>query len=423
MTAQTAQAAWPRSAGGAPSAARRTVLLTGASGVVGKALLGRLRDLDVVCLVHRAQVSGPNVSAVPGDVADPMLGLAGQAYADLAARVDAVIHCAAVTAFNRADGSLEAVNVAGTRHVAAFAAAADAVLYHVSTAFVDTPAGTGPGRAAAGYALSKQAAEQAVRSSGAAHVIFRPSVIIGHSATGEIAAFQGLYKVAAGILAGTAPVIPFGPAWPIDFVPVDVVADAIACVIENRVREGEFWISAGENALRLDEAVAVVTEFVRDLGAAVAMPRFVPPGTFDRLPGRVFLAALPPKPRGNAVRMRELFTTYLQSGEVKPSSLDQLTSLGARPLPDQRGSLRNSLRYWAAQKGYPLPEAGQAHPAGRAAPPAGPSRIRRGAPAASGAAFSPLPAVLLSLAARLLPRPRTTRGGRPGAGTAPTAGR
>ena len=50
--------------------------------------------------------------------------------------------------------------------------------------------------------------------------------------------------------------------------------------------------------------------------------------------------------------MLEFFTTYLQSGETKPSSLDQLIALGAKPLPDQRRSLRNSLQYWAAQKGY-----------------------------------------------------------------------
>jgi hypothetical protein len=50
--------------------------------------------------------------------------------------------------------------------------------------------------------------------------------------------------------------------------------------------------------------------------------------------------------------MLEFFTTYLQSGQIKPSSLDQLVALGARPLPDQRQSLRNSLQYWAAQSGY-----------------------------------------------------------------------
>src|SRR5438105_12592612 len=135
MTVQTSgpHRAGPHRASGPHSigSARRTVLLTGASGVVGRALLRRLRDFDVVCLVHRSPVSGPNVTTVSGDVAEPMFGLAKGAYAELAARVDAVIHCAAVTDFNRTDGSLEATNIAGTKHVAAFAATAGAVLYHV----------------------------------------------------------------------------------------------------------------------------------------------------------------------------------------------------------------------------------------------------------------------------------------------------
>ena len=346
------QVAGPHGTGRAPGRARRTVLVTGASGVVGRALLRRLRDFDVVCLVHRSPVCGPNVTSVLGDIADPTLGLAADAYAELAAKVDAVIHCAAVTDFNRTDGSLEATNIAGTEHVAAFAAAANAVLYHVSTAFVHTTVDGDRGRTAVGYAASKLAGEKVVRSSGVAHVIFRPSVVIGDSITGEIAAFQGLYRVAAGMFAGIVPMIPFDPSWPIDFVPADVVADAIAWAVENRVSEGEFWLSAGEKALRLDDGVAVAVEVARDLGVAIDAPRFVPPDMFDRLIGPVFLDALPDKIRRNILRMLEFFTTYLQSGETKPSSLDQLAALGARPLPDQRESLRNSLRYWAAQNGY-----------------------------------------------------------------------
>ena len=313
-----------------------------------------------MCLVHRSPVSGPNAATALGDVAERRLGLAEEAYEELAAKVDVVIHCAAITDFNRGDGSLEATNIAGTQNVAAFVAAANAVLYHVSTAFVHTKVAGDRGRTAIGYAWSKCAAEEVVRSSGVPHVILRPSVVIGDSATGEIAAFQGVHQVVAGLFAGLVPMIPFDPGWPIDFVPADVVADAIACVVENRVSEGEFWISAGDKALRLDEAVAVVVEFARALGVSIDMPRFVPPEMFDRLIGPVFFDALPVKIRRNVARMLEFFTTYLQSGETKPSSLDQLMALGVRPLPDQRESLRNSVKYWAAQRGYALPKTEQA---------------------------------------------------------------
>jgi hypothetical protein len=52
-----------------PSTPRRTVLLTGASGVVGRALLDRLPDMDVICLVHRRPVTGP--SSCSGSTSPP----------------------------------------------------------------------------------------------------------------------------------------------------------------------------------------------------------------------------------------------------------------------------------------------------------------------------------------------------------------
>jgi nucleoside-diphosphate-sugar epimerase len=332
---------------------RRTVLLTGASGVVGQALLERLlRDVDVVCLVHRSPVTAPNVTTVRGDITKERFGLRDAAYAQLARQVDAVIHCAAITDFNRTDGTLEVTNIAGTERIVEFTAAADAVLYHVSTAFVHTTVDGDRGRTAIGYASSKFAGEAVVRSSNVPFVILRPSVVIGDSASGEIAAFQGLHQVAAGIFAGIVPMIPFDPSWPIDFVPCDVVADAIACVVENGITEGEFWISAGERSLRLDESVAICVDVARELGVAVDLPRFVPPEMFERLIGPVFLEALPGKIRRSVVRLLEFFTTYLQSGETKPSSLHELIAIGVKPLPDQRESLRSSLRYWAEEKGY-----------------------------------------------------------------------
>jgi nucleoside-diphosphate-sugar epimerase len=342
----------PEPHGPRPSAPRRTVLLTGASGVVGRALLQRLRGVDVICLVHRTPVTGPGLRSVRGDVAAPLMGLDEPTYARLAARVDAVVHCAAVTDFNRTDGSLEATNVGGTEQVVAFAARARAVLYHVSTAFVHTTAGGDRGRTALGYAGSKATAEAAVRAGGVPHVIVRPSVVIGHSLTGEIAQFQGLHQVAAGILNGVVPLIPFDASWPIDFVPADVVADAIACLVEQRVDRGEYWISAGARSLRLDEAVDVAVDTARELGIPIDAPRFVAPELFDRLIGPVFLDALPPRIRRTVVRMLEFFATYLQAGDTKPSSLAELEELGMRPLPDQRESLRASLLYWAAATGH-----------------------------------------------------------------------
>src|SRR5664279_828895 len=106
--------------------ARPTVMLTGASGVVGQAVLRRLRDVDVICLVHRAPIENAAVTSIRGDVRAARFGWSDADYDRAVASVDAVIHCAAVTDFNRTDGTLEQTNIGGTEVVVEFAAAANA---------------------------------------------------------------------------------------------------------------------------------------------------------------------------------------------------------------------------------------------------------------------------------------------------------
>jgi nucleoside-diphosphate-sugar epimerase len=333
------------------TAATGAVLLTGASGLVGQALLSELRGREVICLTHRTPVSGPGTVSVSGDLTQPWLGLGPDEYRSLAARVDAVIHCAAVTDFNRRDGSLEATNVEGTGRVISFVEDAGARLYHVSTAFLHARADGERGRTAVGYAASKRAAEQLVKDSGVPHVMLRPSVVIGNSRTGAVSAFQGLYLVAGAIFAGLVPLVPFDGSWPIDFVPNDVVASAISAVVDNELTAGELWITAGRRALRLDRAVDVCVGVAHELGQPVDTPRFVPPEMFDRLIAPVFLDSLPSRIRRVVVRLLDFFAAYLSVDDAMPSDLDTLHGLGARALPDQEETLRTSLRYWAATTG------------------------------------------------------------------------
>ena len=330
----------------------RTVIVTGASGVVGRALMSRLRHSHVICLAHRQPVQGHGVTTVFGDIAAPELGLPQREYRNLVARADAVIHCAAVTDFHRSDGSLEATNINGTANVVALAEAAEATLYHVSTAFVHTETTGARGSKAVNYAASKRSGEAIVKAAQTPHVILRPSIVIGDSRSGYIETFQGLHQVAAAISAGSVPMIPFDPTWPIDFVPSDFVADAIASVYENQVAEGEFWITAGDRALRLAEAVALCVAHARDVGAALDAPRFVPPDLFDRLIGPVFLDALPIRVKMTVLKLLEFFSTYLAAGTALPSSHPALQALGVAALPNQAASLQRSLDYWSTQSGF-----------------------------------------------------------------------
>lgn len=330
----------------------RTILLTGGAGVVGHALVSRLCGMNVICLAHRTAVTGrTGVTSVYGDLREPRLGLSAADYTALVHRVDAVIHSAAVTDFSRTDGSLEATNIEGTKRVVDFVSAAGVPLYHVSTAFVHATADGERGRTAVGYAASKRAGEDLVRASGVPHVLLRPSIVVGDSRTGKIRSFQGLYRSFGAILDGVVPLIPLDPSWLLDCVPVDVVADAIATVVEQELASGEFWITAGAQALRLDQAVELCVNFGAEIGDVVDLPRFVTPEIFDRLISPVFSEFLPIKTYNTAVRLLEFFAAYLSAGTAFPSSLDDLARMGGRRLPDPRAALLSSLRYWAKATG------------------------------------------------------------------------
>ncbi|MFE1961461.1 SDR family oxidoreductase [Streptomyces sp. NPDC059479] len=307
-----------------------TVLLTGASGVIGTALLPELSDCHVIALVHHTPVLGADELLV-GDLTASRFGLDPAAYAALARRVDAVVHCAAITDFSSGPDATHALNEAGTRRIVQLVADADAVLYHLSTAFVArteltrSSLGREAGEAGArpeDYLDSKRAGEQVVRSSGVPAMIIRPSVVIGDSRTGEISAFQGMHGILAALLRGGLPLIPLPAASPVDFIPQDVVATTIAALVRSGRREGEVWVTAGEQALTTARVLELVSEAAGELGVDMAVPRTVGQEMVDRLIRPVFIANLHPRARRRFDDMLAM-TALFAGARPFPNSLGQ----------------------------------------------------------------------------------------------------
>lgn len=122
-----------------------SLFITGATGILGSALLRRLsrEQIPVIMLSRKrpeaessAKLSG-RAEWVQGDVALPRLGLSPKEYSRLAARVHTVLNLAARTDFSGRDvDAYRAVNIGGVGNVFRFASDAGAELHHVSTAFV-----------------------------------------------------------------------------------------------------------------------------------------------------------------------------------------------------------------------------------------------------------------------------------------------
>ncbi|MDH6281023.1 SDR family oxidoreductase [Prescottella agglutinans] len=330
---------------------KRTLLLTGGSGVIGRALLDAMAaDFDIVCLRGRRPIDDPRVSEFAGDFTHPTLGLSAADYSRLADRVDVVLHGAAVTKWNVDPERLRAVNVQGPASMLRLAADADAPLYYLSTAFVIRQAPSDERFAGlAAYLESKTEAEELVRAGSVPAVILRPSVVTGDSRDGSMAAFQGLHRMLGNAIRGNLPVVPGEIGSLVDTVPLDIVVDAVGKLIRERVTGDEYWLTAGDQALTFTDIAEVCEDVSRLAEVGATRPRFMPFESVDRLL-MPLLDELIPDGR------RQMLTDFLesvwvfQSSEAMPSDLDRL-GFGDRATREAlTEALRRSLIYWAQVK-------------------------------------------------------------------------
>lgn len=234
----------------------KTILLTGASGLVGSALLRALDEHHVISLVHRRPVSG---HVVHGDITRPWLGLPLSDYRQLAAEVDVVVHCAALVQFGASPERLHDINVRGVGHILRFADDAGARLVHGSTVYVTQAA---DGVTLSSYADSKAAGETLVRESGLPAAIARISTVIGDSSTGHVTQLQAFHYLLGLALSGRLPFLPGTPETRVDLLPTDVIAHALAALAIQNDATGDYWLTAGDASVPMGR--------IFDIGVAVA---------------------------------------------------------------------------------------------------------------------------------------------------------
>jgi len=209
------------------SSLKPTILLTGATGLLGRFVLARLLQdrQDVVVLVRGAPHESahqkveaaltafeklcwlPRPRVVIGDLSNNRLSLTDDDLHYLASRPLQIIHCAASIRFQRDEATDEPyrTNVQGTRHLLQLCEQWQVTAFHyVSTAYVGSrsPLASLPERLTTtddmggnDYENSKIMAEQLVADS--THLghktIHRPSIIVGDSQSGFTSTFHGFY--------------------------------------------------------------------------------------------------------------------------------------------------------------------------------------------------------------------------------------
>ncbi len=243
------------------------VLLTGATGFIGGHLAQRLvgEGREVRCLVRASSdttlLDGLGVELAVGDLTD------APSLARAVAGCGAVVHCGALVSDWALPEEIAAINVAGTRDLAAAAVRASVRRFvHVSSTDVygypggaPVPETFAPTRFANWYSQTKRDAEAEVRNTpGLDGVILRPATVYGPRSTEVVG------EIARAVARGQMVLVGGGRAVA-GLCYVGNLADAVALALDHERAPGE--------AFNVSDGLEVTwREFVGDLAAGLDAP-------------------------------------------------------------------------------------------------------------------------------------------------------
>jgi thioester reductase-like protein len=280
----------------------RHFFVTGFPGFIGKRLVAGLASRHEAAPIHllvqpkfvrdatryvKSLTNPDRFQILDGDIVDMHLGLSGAEYGALCHEVTDIFHLAATYYMGVSHESAQAVNVEGTRNVIELARDSPHLrrLNHFSTAFVS---GSRVGVIAEdeldmgqdfrnAYEETKFLAEKLVRHASAdlPVSIYRPSIVVGDSQTGEIDRFDGPYYL--GILLVTSPLrvplpLPGNGVAPLNAVPVDFVVNAALHLAEDPRSQGRTFHLVDPNPMSARRVYELIAE-----RSNVRMPRITFP--------------------------------------------------------------------------------------------------------------------------------------------------
>jgi len=264
--------------------ADRSILITGATGLLGRDVLvrllaadSRLRAFVLVRDLGRWLHTAPELAhqsrviAVCGDLCADGLGLTPDARAAIRRDVSAIVHLAADTTFSSPLDRARTVNTLGTQRVLELAHDCDtpARVAYVSTAFV---AGRRTGvigedlhTANAGwvnaYEQSKYEAERLVMEQAASWVILRSSTVVCDDVAGHVTQMNAVHRALNLYRHGLVAMMPGVVGSNVDAVTTSFVADGIARLALREDAAGKVaHLCAGEGALPLVELLDITYE-------------------------------------------------------------------------------------------------------------------------------------------------------------------
>ncbi|MZR61325.1 SDR family oxidoreductase [Alcanivorax sp. DP30] len=318
--------------------------VTGATGFIGRFLVARLLkhdDARVFALVRsgseykldalrrRLGVSADQLVAIQGDINEKLLGVSKRDLDDMTGQIDHFFHLAAIYDLTADENSQRYTNIEGTRQTLKLAEKLKAGCFHhvssiAAAGLYDGTFSEDMFEEATGlddpYLLTKHESEALVRQeSKLPWRIYRPSMVVGHSETGEMDKVDGPYYLfkfiqkLKDVLPNWMPLVGI-EGGKFNIVPVDFVADALDHIAHQEDGNGQCFHLTADRSYSLGEIMDVIA------GAAQAprWPLKLDNSLFNSVPGFV-------KKGVSAMTPKMVLNAALENLDIPPSAMQFLT--------------------------------------------------------------------------------------------------
>ncbi len=327
----------------------KNILVTGATGFVGKYLVSKLlenpnnrlflliRSKKNASAIERCKVIFdkyadliPNrIIPIEGELTQPMFNLNHDEFGELAKKITTIYHTAATIKFNLPYKIAHSINVEGTKTCLLLAQKAGQIFerfHHVSTAYVNRIMEGAEREFNNTYEQTKFEAELLFKN--IQYTIYRPSIISGSSETGEISSSSVIYKFIILLSRQILSVLPVDNSFSINIIPVNNFVDKMLAIGSTSNSIGKTYQVTHQENTNFKDLLIHASKLLK-----VPPPKFIPGAKANEIPQKV-------------MNQIEVFLPYINQSQQFKLQHHELNSAAKSPSDNVINTFNNIIEHY-----------------------------------------------------------------------------